>query len=190
MSALTAPGVTGYLRVDRYRVLMEDETTGYECGDVSSAWEILGHFWGLAGAGATSTSSERDDPLGLQGAALAVATATPHVASPLPQAPALTGNLAEDTHEVCGLTWRQIADVFQISERAVAGWRTQGVPRHRAQTMQVLRAIGATLVGGLGPTGVCVWLIAGQPSRLERLRDGDIEAVAAEALSYLDTPAT
>jgi hypothetical protein len=190
MSTLTAPTVTGYLRVDHYRVLREDETTGYECGDASSAWQILSNLWGLSGTGLMPTSSEQDDPHGLQGAAVAVAAITPHVASPLPQAPALTGNLAEDTHEVCGLTWRQIADVFQISERAVAGWRTQGVPRHRAQTMQVLRAIGATLVGGLGPAGVCAWLIAGQPSRLERVRDGEVEAVAADALSYLDTPAT
>ncbi len=83
-----------------------------------------------------------------------------------------------------------IAEVFKISERAAAGWRAQGVPDHRVPTMEALRAIGAVLVGGLGPEGVGEWLSSGRPSRLAQIRDGKGEAVAAEALSYRDSPAT
>jgi len=96
-------------------------------------------------------------------------------------------NLAEDVRRVCGLTWREIADVFGISERAVAGWKSQGIPTHRVEQMEALRAI---LSRGLEPAGVSAWLTAGRSSRLERLRDGEWDAVGAEANSYRDTPAT
>jgi hypothetical protein len=56
--------------------------------------------------------------------------------------------------------------------------------------MEALRAIGVTLISGLGADGVSHWLSAGEPSRLERLRAGDVEAVAREARSYLDAPAS
>jgi hypothetical protein len=121
--------------------------------------------------------------------AAAFARVEPHRESLAPPVPQLSGNLAKDVHDLCGLSWKQVAAVFGISERAAAGWRTQGVPAHREETMEALRAIGATLVGGLGPEGVARWLAAGEPSRLQRLRDGEVEAVASEARSYLDGPA-
>jgi hypothetical protein len=127
---------------------------------------------------------------GLPAEAAALATGSPAVASTPAPVPRLSGNLAEDVHMVCGLKWSEIAKVFKISERAAAGWRAQGVPRHRQETMEALRAIGAILVGGLGPEGVGEWLTAGRLSRVERLRRGDTEGVTAEALSYLDSPAT
>jgi hypothetical protein len=127
---------------------------------------------------------------GLRGQAAALAIAVPAVASSSPPPPRLSGNLAEDVHKVSGLRWAEIADVFKISERAAAGWRSQGVPAHRVETMEALRAIGATLVAGMGSEGVATWLSAGKPSRLRRIREGHEEAVAAEALSYRDTPAT
>lgn len=122
--------------------------------------------------------------------AAALARETPQVESRAVPVPRLSGNLAEDVHSVCGLTWEQIASVFKVSERAAAGWRMQGVPAHRVQIMEALRAVGLIFVGGLGSDGVAAWLVVGEPSRLERLRDGEVEGVAAEARSYLDTPAT
>jgi hypothetical protein len=133
-------------------------------------------------------SSGPDDEISAQAAALA--RELPQVASMALPPPRLSGNLAEDVHAVCGLTWDQIAGVFGVSERAAAGWRVQGVPHHRESVMEALRAIGVILVAGLGADGVARWLTAGEPSRLERLRTGEVEAVAAEARSYLDAPAT
>ena len=129
-----------------------------------------------------------DDELAAQAAALA--RELPQVASKALPPPRLSGNLAEDVHAVCGLTWDQIASVFGVSERAAAGWRAQGVPHHREAGMEALRAIGVILVAGLGAVGVARWLTVGKPSRIERLRTGEVEAVAAEARSYLDAPAT
>ncbi len=145
---------------------------------------VIDAHWPLVGARAPNAEAT------LASRAAALAAETPYAVSPVPPAPQLTGNLAEDVHAICGLTWAEIAEVFKISERAAAGWRTQGVPLHRAQTMEALRAIGAALVGGLGPEGVSAWLTAGDPSRLERLRDGEQAAIAEEALSYRDTPAS
>jgi hypothetical protein len=127
---------------------------------------------------------------GLASQAAAFALAAPQVESTALPPPRLSGNLAEDVHDVCGLTWEQIAQVFKVSERAAAGWRTQGVPSHRQEVMEALRAIGVTLVGGLGAEGVAYWLTVGSPSRLERLRAGNVGAVAEEARAYLDGPAT
>lgn len=128
------------------------------------------------------------DELSAQAAALA--REQPQVASAALPPPRLSGNLAEDVHAVCGLTWDQIAGVFGVSERAAAGWRLQGVPQHREAVLEALRAIGVILVAGLGADGVARWLTAGEPSRLERIRSGEIAAVAEEARSYLDAPAT
>lgn len=193
--SVAAPGITGTIDAGELNALrrywLEDEPTGFEYGIVSFNYDLFVEFLGLAldlGDDPPTDPAPPADDLRAQAAALAVAT--PHVPAAPPHRPPLSGNLAEDVHAVCGLTWRQIADVFGISERAVAGWRTEGVPGHRRETMEALRAIGAILVGGLGSNGVAIWLTAGSPSRLRRLRAGEIEAVAKEAGSYRDTPAT
>jgi hypothetical protein len=185
--------VTG--RIDReewtaFLHWLDDEPTGYEYGLTDLLIGYVSTFWGLERPRADSVEDpppSRDD---LRARAASLATETPHVAATAPEVPRLSGNLAEDVRRICGLTWRQIAEVFAISERAVAGWKMQGVPDHRVETMEALRALGATLAGGLGPAGVCAWLTAGRPSRLERIRDGELATVAAEAESYRDTPAT
>jgi len=192
---VATPGITGSIDPEELAVLrrrwLEDEPTGFEYGVVSLNYDLFVEFLGLTldpgGDPPADPPPPADD---FPGRAASLAAATPHVAAPLPPAPPLSGNLAEDVRAVCGLTWRQIADVFGISERAVAGWRTEGVPGHRRETMEALRAIGAILAGGLGPEGVATWLTAGSPSRLRRLRAGEVAQVAAEADSYRDTPAT
>lgn len=163
---------------------LEDRPTGWELG---YGWTVNVQ---ILGSGEPVAPGEARQAGTLQGEAAALAVETPHVASSPAPAPRLSANLAEDVHAVCGLTWAQIAEVFKISERAAAGWRVQGVPRHRQETMEALRTIGVTLVGGLGPTGVCEWLSAGSPSRLERVRLGEAAAVAWEAQSYRDAPST
>jgi hypothetical protein len=190
---LLVPGVTGRVRLDAdsyFTVLLEDEPTGFEYGEVFSSWQILISMWLHPELPSSPESTDQSELSALQARAAALAVDSSHVATPAPVLASLSGDLAEDVHLVTGLTWRQIAEIFRISERAVAGWRRQGVPRHKVETMQALRAIGATLYGGLGARGVSEWLMAGSPSRIERIRDGEAEAVSAEALAYLDTPAT
>ncbi len=163
-----------------------------------TGWELGQDYqvvisWGTLEAAAVIEvvpAAPNDAPADLAGQAAALAVDAPQVESAPVPAPRLTGNLAEDVHDVCGLTWEQIAQIFKVSERAAAGWRAQGVPSHRQGMMEALRTIGTTLVGGLGPDGVAHWLTAGTPSRLRRLRAGEITPVADEARSYLDGPAT
>jgi hypothetical protein len=206
-AALLEPG-TGRAGLEEtqfsWKHWLEDRPTGW--GRLEAGWAIakvtlpvdstvvIGH------ARTVANQSPRGLPLppappappaaDLASRAAALAAEASYTASPLPPPPRLSGNLAEDVRAVCGLTWAQIGATFKISERAAAGWRVQGVPGHRAQTMEALRAIGATLVGGLGPVGVSAWLTAGEPSRLQRVRDGEQDVVVREALSYRDTPAT
>jgi hypothetical protein len=161
--------------------------------DRPTGWELGYHVVGIsfeAPAPAAPAGKEATQSGDLTSRAAALAVAAPHVAVAVAPAPRLSGNLAEDVHAVAGLTWAQIADVFKISERAAAGWRTQGVPGLRRETMEALRAIGVILIGGLGPAGVAEWLGAGSPSRLQRLRAGEVAEVASEAQSYRDAPAT
>lgn len=163
--------------------------------DLPTGWE-LGYrvvavtFYGGPVVADLEPSLEPSSSSGLAEEAAALAIDTPHVVTPQPSPPRLSNNLAEDVHIVAGLTWAQIAQVFKISERAAAGWRAQEVPPHRQETMEALRAIAVTLVGGLGPAGVARWLTAGHPSRLDRITAGEIASVAEEAKSYEDTPAT
>ncbi|HEY2716580.1 MAG TPA: hypothetical protein VGI73_10225 [Solirubrobacterales bacterium] len=182
------------------RAGLEFQLWRHEVADLDqTGWELGHTYQVIAIASAAQVIREKvrglrliepliTDELSAQAAALA--REQPQVASVALPPPRLSGNLAEDVHDVCGLTWDQIAGVFGVSERAAAGWRAQGVPRHRQEVMEALRAIGVLLVAGLGPEGVARWLTAGDPSRLERLRDGEVEAIAAEARSYLDAPAT
>lgn len=190
---LLVPGVTGRVRLDAdsyFLALMQDDPTGFEYGEVSSFWQILISMWWDPERHLEGAPTDPSGLGGLQARAAALAVDSPHVASSVPPEAKLTGDLAEDVHLVTGLTWRQIAEIFRISERAVAGWRRQGVPRHKVETMQALRAIGATLYSGLGASGVSEWLLAGSPSRIERIRGGEAASVSAEALAYLDSPAT
>lgn len=194
MTEVALPNVTGRIDwlewTEMRRQWLDDRPTGYEYGYGQGLVAVYAeHLWGLLAEEPAADPAGAPEG-GLRGRAAALAAEVPHVAAAPPFRPQLGGNLAEDVRAVCGLTWRQIADVFAISERAVAGWRTQGVPPYRVEAMEALRAIGAILVGGLGPQGVCAWLTVGEPSRLQRLRGGELEAVVAEAESYRDTPAT
>jgi hypothetical protein len=164
----------------------QDLPTGGELGHLVTAFAVPGEAPSMAHVENTFGGWG----VGLAEEAAALAVETPSVVTLQPPAPRLSNNLAEDVHVIGGLTWSQIAKVFNISERAAAGWRAQGVPPHRQETMEALRAIAVTMVGGLGTGGVSRWLSAGRPSRLDRIGVGEVAAVAEEAKSYRDTPAT
>jgi hypothetical protein len=188
----STPGVTGqilFYSSDREAIeslLLLQEATGHEYGDV-----LLRHIWGWLdqwGVRRIDVSEHggpdpHDVPSLVSEAAL-LASAAPAVDVAPPQVPELTGALLEDVRRVCGVTYAQLARMFGISERAVAGWRTSGVPRHRERTLQAMRVIGLALIGGLGPQGVARWLSDGAPSRLERIAQGQEQEVAAEARRY------
>jgi transcriptional regulator with XRE-family HTH domain len=126
----------------------------------------------------------------LQSRAATIARAVPAVPVERPPVPQLTGDLLDDARLVTGLTLDQIARAIRVSGRAVAAWRAGTVPSHRVSFLQAIRSIGVSLVGGLGPSGVQRWFLAGAPSRLDRIAAGDIEGVAAEARAYETSPAT
>jgi hypothetical protein len=184
---------TAAFEVGTWRPGLEELAWTCEERDRPTGWELGYRVLSISHHGAAPPGPEEGIAVphgGLAEEAAALAVETPHVVTPQPALPRLSDNLAEDVHAIGGLTWAQIAQVFNISERAAAGWRTQGVPPHRQETMEALRAIALTLVGGLGPGGVSRWLSAGRPSRLDRIGAGEIAAVAGEARSYQDTPAT
>jgi DNA-binding transcriptional regulator YiaG len=101
-------------------------------------------------------------------------------------APPLTGNLIHDVRKICALRNSDIGELVGVSASTVSSWAKLGRPKNSAQVrlVEIVRTIGLTLVGGLGPAGVRLWLTGGSPSRLRRLRSGDVERVAAEARSY------
>lgn len=162
--------------------------------DPPTGWELGYRVVAAAFYGGPHSVEIENDPTApsrdLAEEAAALANEIPHVVTPQPSLPRATNNLAEDVHVFAGLTWAQIAQVFNISERGAAGWRAQGVPPHRRETMEALRAIAVTLIGGLGSEGVARWLAGGRPTRLDRIGAGEVAEVAAEARSYQDTPAT
>jgi hypothetical protein len=122
--------------------------------------------------------------------ALELARNQPSVAVEPPRIPTLSGDLLDDVRTLTGLTYAELGAGFGISERAVAGWRREGIPRHRLPAFQALRSIGLSLIGGLGVLGVHDWLLRGSPTRLLQVLQGDVAAVAADARAYESSPAT
>jgi transcriptional regulator with XRE-family HTH domain len=134
--------------------------------------------------------AEQSPAESVQSRAATIARAVPAVPVERPPVPHLTGELLDDARIVTGLTLDQIARAVRVSGRAVAAWRAGTVPSHRVSFLQAIRSIGVSLVGGLGPSGVQRWLLAGTPSRLDRLAAGDVDGVVAEARAYETSPAT
>lgn len=170
-----------------------DLATGDEYGGTFVFAKLrLADMWGIQHH-ATMAADQASEPAlddSLQSRAAAIARHTPAVAVDRPATPPLTGDLLEDARSVTGLTLAQIAQATRVSERAVASWRASTIPVHREEFFQRLRAIGLSLVGGLGPSGVQRWFLAGAPTRLERLAAGEVEAIVAEARAYETSPAT
>jgi hypothetical protein len=195
--AVDAPEITGGLMAnpdesDTLRTWLESQSTGEEYGRMLVVHrQSLASLWGvmtkLPPAAPTSSQQPISD---LQALALSLAEAHPFVARPKVEPIELTNDLVEDVQNTTGLTYGQISKIFGISERAVAGWKQVGVPRHREPLMRALRAIGLILAGGLGPEGVSLWLRAGSPSRVERLAAGELQSVVDEARDYEFSPAT
>jgi len=192
-----SPGVTGSLRYrESDAVVIQkrfgDLATGDEYGGMFFiAKANLAEMWGIVVvSGATNAPTPVISDDSFQGRAAALAREIPAVEVDRPGVPALTGVLLEDARAVTGLTLGQFAQATRVSERAVATWRAGSVPQHREEFFQRLRSIGLSLVGGLGPSGVQRWFMAGTPSRLERLAAGEVERVVAEARAYESSPAT
>jgi hypothetical protein len=192
------PAVTGPLRyIDSDAVVigqwLGEQATGDEYGGAFVVAKVsLVGMWGVDVYAVTDAApaSATDVDESLQSRAAALARDVPAVAVDRPVVPTLTGDLLEDARRITGLTFGQIAQAVRVSERAVASWRAGTLPSHREEFFQRLRSIGLSLVGGLGPTGVQRWFLAGAPNRLERLAAGDVEKVVAEARAYETSPAT
>ena len=122
--------------------------------------------------------------------ALDAARAEPAVESAPAAVPALTGNLVADARALTGLTAQEFGALFDRTERAGQEWRRHGVPERFRAEVEALRAIGLTLVGGLGPDGVKRWLLRGDPAPWERIKRGEIAEVAEEVRSLEDSLAT
>jgi hypothetical protein len=193
-----APGVTGSLRyIDSDAVVigrwLGELGTGDEYGGPFVVAKLsLADMWGihLQELVTAFPPAETTTDNSLQSRAAAIARRVPAVAVKRPLVPQLTGDLLEDARVTTGLTLGQIAQAIRVSERAVASWRAGTLPAHRREFFQRLRSIGLSLVGGLGPSGVQRWLLAGTPTRLERLAAGELEQVVAEARAYETSPAT
>lgn len=195
--AVDMPEITGGLLRDAVegaalRVWLASDSTGEEYGHLFTVYlESLAALWGVVRSPSESVSAALQAPTDeLQRLALAMASEQPFVVDQVVEPVHLTDELMEDVQQTTGLTYRQIARIFGISERAVAGWKQTGVPRHREELMRALRSIGLILVGALGANGVSQWLGAGDPSRLQRLSDGDIQSAVEEARAYEFSPAT
>jgi hypothetical protein len=195
--AVEAPEITGGLianldESDALRAWLESSSTGEEYGRVLMVHrQSLAFLWGVMTKLPLPTPPLTAQPVDeLQALALSMAAAHPFIARRKPEPIELTDELVEDAQKTTGLTYGQIAQIFGISERAVAGWKQAGVPRHREPLMRALRAIGLILVGSLGPDGVSLWLRAGSPSRIERLAAGELRSVVEEARDYEFSPAT
>jgi hypothetical protein len=126
----------------------------------------------------------------LEAYAAQVARNLPSVESARPSVPELTGNLITDVRRLCDLTANDLATIFGRTERAIQGWRRNGPPEEFERPLRALEAVGLTLVGGLGPSGVRRWLTSGDPSPLARIAAGDIESVSEDLRQYEDFVAT
>ncbi len=196
--AVESPEITGGLATgpeqsDALRLWLDLTSTGEEYGHVLMLHrQSLAALWGVIAAPSEPVLTALQPPTDeLQRLALSMASRRPFVARDTIEPIQLTDELVEDVQLTTGLTYGQIAQLFGISERAVAGWKqVRAVPRHRQPLLRALRAIGLILVGGLGPQGVSSWLRAGHPSRLQMLAAGDLGTVADEAREYEFSPST
>jgi DNA-binding transcriptional regulator YiaG len=180
--AVDAPEITGDLSMtpeesDALRLWLAASSTGEEYGRLLMVHrESLAALWGVLPRPSEAFVAAGKEPADeLRRLALAMASHQPFVVGETVEPVQLTDELVDDVRKTAGLTYGQISQLFGISERAVAGWKQAGVPRHREPLMRALRAIGLILVGGLGPDGVALWLRSGNPSRLQRLAAGELD---------------
>jgi DNA-binding transcriptional regulator YiaG len=121
-----------------------------------------------------------------------LARARPHVESRLPEVPELTGNLISDLRTASGLTTQDIADLFAVEAEEVGGWRDEPatIPTEARRVLEAIRALSATLIGGLGSEGVRAWLLAGPDAPIGLLMTGGLDEVLERAADYRQTIAT
>jgi hypothetical protein len=175
-------------------IVVGEDATGVEFGDLLPLTGERGYITVVAREGdGTDTAPSAPDGLDadtLEEFALKLAEEQPSVAMSPPPVPQLTGELIDDVRLLTNLTTGEIADLLGRTERAVLGWRQRQVPAAFRPPLEALRAIGLTLVGGLGPDGVKRWLTAGSPSALERIKAGRVGELVAEVRAYEDSIAT
>jgi DNA-binding XRE family transcriptional regulator len=127
--------------------------------------------------------SDSEDEANL--AILRRALASPHVQAAAYELPEPTGNLVRDVRATTSLTNHDLAELFGVKERTIFNIQSGRSRASYEPTLRSLLAIGSILVPGLGPAGVKRWLTLGHPSRLDRIRNGEIEQVHEEARAYL-----
>jgi len=121
--------------------------------------------------------------------AIQTARDRPFVAGTLPDIPTLTDNLVSDVRALTRLTSSDLGELAGVTERTILEWRRKGKvpPEHRA-LLQALRAIGLTLIGGLGRTGVNEWLtLGGDEAPLMLLQRGAVADVQKRVREFEDS---
>lgn len=158
----------------------------------ASTWIDIGEAQGFASTNiwsrARSGAAEKD----LRAQALDMARHASYVESSQPQIPSLTGNLVSDVRALCGLSTLDLASSLDTDEATIAMWRDDPdvIPRDQLRLLQALRAICATLVGGLGPRGVAKWLVMEPDPPLGLLLEGKVEEVLRRVEAYKTSPST
>lgn len=138
----------------------------------------------------TQHGYQLDQPDMVQHLAAALVTDS-YVEGSVGTVPVITGDLLADVREICGLTADQIAFALGLDGQLDFDiMSADGVPEPLERVLSALRAIGLTLIRGLGSAGVARWLTAPPDPRLARIRAGRIEDVAQEALQYRVSIAT
>jgi hypothetical protein len=121
-----------------------------------------------------------------------LARARPYVEAALREVPALTGNLISDVRTIAGLTTGEVAELVDVPEEVIARWRDspETLPLEPTRILTAARAIGAILVGSLGPVGVRSWLLAEPDAPLALLKQGRVQDAVRRAEDYRETVAT
>jgi hypothetical protein len=150
-------------------------------------------YWVRVELAATDNGEGADkNGASVQERAAAMAVLHPHVGSVRPEAPALTGNVISDIRNICGFSTQLLASATRQNEQTIRAWRDdpETIPPDVLTFLNALRAIGATLVGGLGPRGVEKWLRQGPDAPMDILLEGRLDEVVARAKEYEGSIAT
>lgn len=187
------PAVTGPLALYAFHAGtgLGTTRTGLEYRELYTLYQFARvEGWGIAVTFGDGDSDREDRTFHEQ--ARRLARARPRVESPRPVAVELTGNLISDIRGLSGLTSQQIAEIADVTERTILEWRRhpKQIPERARKLLEGLRAVAATLVGGLGPAGVALWFMSEPEAPARLIKQGRIQEVKQRALSYEDSLGT